>query len=125
MPALTRRRSPDAREECWRIYFGDVHVSTIALTDAGTPTLALSVAQALNDAGALAKITNTTYRIAVSDTAGNVASHIDALNEETRVGSITLATNKLVQKGGEIHGGAQKADQSRLRAEVPCEGASP
>jgi hypothetical protein len=26
---LTRRRSADRREECWHIYFDDVHVSTI------------------------------------------------------------------------------------------------
>ena len=31
MPALTRRRSPDAREECWHVYYGDVHVGTIAI----------------------------------------------------------------------------------------------
>ena len=31
MPALTRRRSPDAREECWHIYYGDVHAGTIAI----------------------------------------------------------------------------------------------
>jgi hypothetical protein len=30
MPALTRRRDPDARQETWRIYFGGVHVGTIA-----------------------------------------------------------------------------------------------
>ena len=30
MPTLTRRRSTDAREECWHIYFGDVRVGTIA-----------------------------------------------------------------------------------------------
>jgi hypothetical protein len=28
---LTRRRSPDHREECWHVYYGDVHVGTIAL----------------------------------------------------------------------------------------------
>ena len=28
-PALTRRREPDFREECWRVYFGDVHAGTI------------------------------------------------------------------------------------------------
>jgi len=27
--SLTRRRDPDARE-CWLIYYGDVHVGTIA-----------------------------------------------------------------------------------------------
>src|SRR3982074_1442981 len=31
MPALTRRRSPDAREECWHVYYGDVHAGTIAI----------------------------------------------------------------------------------------------
>ena len=36
MPALTRRRSPEAREECWHIYSGDVHVGTIAIR-AGIP----------------------------------------------------------------------------------------
>jgi hypothetical protein len=31
MPALIRRRSTDAREECWHIYYGDVHAGTIAI----------------------------------------------------------------------------------------------
>ena len=31
MPELTRRRSPDAAEECWHVYYGDVHVGTIAI----------------------------------------------------------------------------------------------
>ncbi len=31
MPALTRRRSLEAREDCWHIYYGDVRVGTIAL----------------------------------------------------------------------------------------------
>jgi hypothetical protein len=31
MPALTRRRSTDAREECWHVYYGDVRVGTIAI----------------------------------------------------------------------------------------------
>jgi hypothetical protein len=30
MPMLTRRRSPDAHEECWQIFYGDVRVGTIA-----------------------------------------------------------------------------------------------
>jgi hypothetical protein len=29
MPALTRRRSTDAREDCWHIYYGDVHAGTV------------------------------------------------------------------------------------------------
>jgi hypothetical protein len=36
MPALTRRRDPDVRHECWLVYYGDVHVGTIAVR-AGIP----------------------------------------------------------------------------------------
>jgi hypothetical protein len=35
MPALTRRRYPE-RQDCWHVYYGDVHVGTIALR-AGCP----------------------------------------------------------------------------------------
>ena len=31
MPALTRRRYTEYRDECWHIYYGDVHVGTIAI----------------------------------------------------------------------------------------------
>src|SRR5580704_9670548 len=31
MPALTRRRSHDARDECWHVLYGDVRVGTIAI----------------------------------------------------------------------------------------------
>jgi hypothetical protein len=31
MPALTRRRSLDAPDECWHVYYGDVRVGTIAI----------------------------------------------------------------------------------------------
>jgi hypothetical protein len=31
MPALTRRRSTDAREECWHVHYGDVLAGTIAI----------------------------------------------------------------------------------------------
>jgi hypothetical protein len=37
MPVLTRRRNPDAPQETWRVYYGDVHVGTIALRS-GNPT---------------------------------------------------------------------------------------
>jgi hypothetical protein len=29
MPVLTRRRSPDHRQECRQIYYGDIHAGTI------------------------------------------------------------------------------------------------
>jgi hypothetical protein len=35
MPALTRRRYPE-RPDCWHVYYGDVHVGTIAIR-AGVP----------------------------------------------------------------------------------------
>jgi hypothetical protein len=31
MPELTRRRYSEVREECWHVYYGDVHVGTIAI----------------------------------------------------------------------------------------------
>jgi hypothetical protein len=31
MPELTRRRSPDAPDECWHVYYRDVRVGTIAI----------------------------------------------------------------------------------------------
>src|SRR5579871_5979330 len=31
MPSLTRRRDPDARQERWRVYYGDVRVGTIGM----------------------------------------------------------------------------------------------
>jgi hypothetical protein len=30
MPTLTRRRSPHHRDECWHVYYRDVHAGTIA-----------------------------------------------------------------------------------------------
>jgi hypothetical protein len=38
MPALTHRRSTDAREECWHIYYGDIQAGTIA-SEAATPMM--------------------------------------------------------------------------------------
>jgi hypothetical protein len=31
MPELTRRRNPEAGEECWHIYYGDVHAGTLSI----------------------------------------------------------------------------------------------
>jgi hypothetical protein len=36
MPGLTRRLDPD-RPDCWLIYFGDVHVGTIARRNTARP----------------------------------------------------------------------------------------
>jgi hypothetical protein len=41
MPELTRRRSSDAHE-CWQVYYGDVHIGTIAIRS-GNPHDAESV----------------------------------------------------------------------------------
>ena len=30
-PALTRRRDPEAHQETWRVYYGDVRVGTISM----------------------------------------------------------------------------------------------
>jgi hypothetical protein len=31
MPTLNRRRDPDASQQSWRIYYGDVHAGTIGM----------------------------------------------------------------------------------------------
>jgi len=36
MPALTRRRAKDTHQECWHIFYGDLHVGTIT-ERAGVP----------------------------------------------------------------------------------------
>jgi hypothetical protein len=36
MPEFTRRRCPEAREECWHVYYGDVQAGTIAIRS-GSP----------------------------------------------------------------------------------------
>jgi hypothetical protein len=51
----------------------DAHVTSVTLTDAGQPTFTLTLAQALNDATALAEIASP-YSIAISDTAANIQS---------------------------------------------------
>ncbi len=71
----------------------DSSLTSITLTDSGTPTLALTAAQALDDTSALGKITNASYAIAISDTAANVAANFDALNADANVTSITLTDN--------------------------------
>jgi hypothetical protein len=36
MPTLTRRGDPDAHQEAWRIFYGDIHIGTISMR-AGVP----------------------------------------------------------------------------------------
>ncbi len=89
------------------------HVTTIALTDAGTPALTLTVAQ-LGDSTALGEIT-TPYTIAVSDTAAHVAAAIDALNANTHITTIALTdsgTPTLVLTS------AQAANDSKALSEI-------
>jgi hypothetical protein len=37
LTGLTRRRSTEAREECWHVYYGDVHVGTISIRTGNPP----------------------------------------------------------------------------------------
>jgi hypothetical protein len=50
MPELSRRRSSDAREECWHVFYGDVQVGTISDIEALSQS---NTKKAPNDAGAL------------------------------------------------------------------------
>jgi hypothetical protein len=40
MPSLTRRRSPDAEQETWLVYYGDIQVGIIKPS---SPTLAINL----------------------------------------------------------------------------------
>ena len=69
----------------------DANVTSIVLTDFGTPALSLDVAQALDDTTALGEIVSP-YTIAITDTAANVSANlaaIDTLIREGRVSSLT------------------------------------
>ena len=44
MPALARRRDHDRREECWLIYYGDIHIGTIAIRSASPRPAAVGLA---------------------------------------------------------------------------------
>jgi hypothetical protein len=68
----------------------DTGISAIDLTGSGTPTLTLTVGQALGDAIALGEIKNASYVVDISDTAANVAAHLDALASDAFLGAITL-----------------------------------
>ena len=70
----------------------DSDVTAITVTGTGTPTLALTVAQALDDMHALGAITNA-YAIDVFDTAANISANFDALNADTYVTSIAPKGN--------------------------------
>jgi RTX calcium-binding nonapeptide repeat (4 copies) len=68
----------------------DAGIYGIVLIDSGLPTLTLTVAQLMNDTTALTEIINTTYAVAISDTAADVEGNFDALNSNARIGSISL-----------------------------------
>ena len=80
----------------------DKAVASITLSGTGTPTLALTVAQALKDTSAFGKITNAGYGVAISDTAANVLTNATALRADYRIASITVvdtAANILSNQG--------------------------
>lgn len=68
------------------------NLTSITLTDGGTPTLDLTATQVGADAAALALITSA-YTVAVSDTGADVAANLDALQAlatASQLSSITL-----------------------------------
>ena len=71
----------------------DSAVTSITLKDSGTPSLSLTVAQALGDTRALAMITNANYTIGVLDTAVPISANLDALSGLTRLGEVTVDDN--------------------------------
>ena len=67
----------------------DSAITSITLTDGGTPALSLTVAQALHDTNALSKI-DSGYQIEITDTAANVVPALSALAQNTNVASIDI-----------------------------------
>jgi VCBS repeat-containing protein len=57
------------------------HITSITLTDGGTPDLALTATQALND-GALIGVIASPFHLVVTDTAAHVQGNIDALQAD-------------------------------------------
>ena len=75
----------------------DRSVTSIALSDTGTPTLALTAAEALSDGTALAKITPP-YTITISDTAAN----IEKLTP-TQIATLhQIGVNQITATGGSV-----------------------
>ena len=68
----------------------DAKVTAITLSDAGTPTLQLTAAQALNDTHALGVLTNSSYNVDVVDTAADASANFDALNVYAHLAALTL-----------------------------------
>ncbi len=66
------------------------HLSSITLTDSGTPTLVLTATQAIDDTATLSTITNPAYSVAIQDTAADVSQYLTALNSDPKLSSITL-----------------------------------
>ena len=68
------------------------NLSSISLTDSGTPTLTLTVAQALDDSTALNSIVGN-YQVVVSDTAANIDANLAALNADTHISAIDVVSS--------------------------------
>ena len=91
----------------------DTHVTSITLTDAGTPTLTLTANQVAHDTAALGEITNSAYAVAVVDTAVNVVENFDALAADANVTSITLTGSTAL-----VLSAAQAVDDQALLGEI-------
>ncbi len=65
-------------------------IAAVTLTDAGTPTLSLNVAELAGDTALLSKITNAGYTVNIADTAAVIAASLDTLNNNAEIGAITL-----------------------------------
>ena len=70
---------------------GDANVTSIVLTDGGTPALSLDVAQALDDRTALGEILSP-YTIAITDTAAKISANLAAINTLIGEGQVSSLT---------------------------------
>ncbi|HQT79086.1 MAG TPA: hypothetical protein PLD10_18695, partial [Rhodopila sp.] len=113
-----------AVSSAWDVLATYSNLSSISLTDTGTPTLPVSDTQYTNDAAVLGKLTGS-YMLAVTDataasaaalqadarvasftvtdTAANIAASFDALNADTKITAIASSTGPVVITDAQYH----------------------
>ena len=72
-------------------------LTSVALTDGGTPTLTITAAQAVNDQGVLGSLGS--YNIAIADTAADIVNNLPTLETLATAGKLTSVT---INDGGTI-----------------------
>ncbi len=87
-----------AHVDALQTVFADGVLTTIVATDGSTQTITITALEGANDTSALAKLSGT-YKVAISDTAANVGTHIDGLQALAAALGTKLTTLGLTDSG--------------------------